>query len=136
MWYVLRFIVDGRLQGIVVSEGSSKEEAVENARTRMDVPAGDTFGIPYSGEPPQDMRYRIITLNDTSAVEALMRNAATSRTTNQWFWIRFVDEEDRTERGVAFGVAYAASICRTRRISVSRGSAAASAVSHALARRN
>jgi hypothetical protein len=101
MWYVLRFIDNGTLQGIVVSEGAGEEEAANNARSRIELPAGDMFGLPYNGEPPVDLRYRIITLNDTAAVEALMRNAAMSRMRNQWFWIRFVDEDDRSERGVA-----------------------------------
>jgi hypothetical protein len=67
----------------------------------MDLPSCDVFGLPYSGEPPEELRYRLIPLSDTAAIEALMRNAAASRPRNQWFWIRFVDERDRTERGVA-----------------------------------
>jgi hypothetical protein len=101
MWYVLRFLDGGSLQGMIVSEGASDDEAIANAKARMEVPAGEAFGLPYNGEPPEQLRYRVITLDDRADIEAIMSNAAQTRIANQWFWIRFVDEENRSERGVA-----------------------------------
>ena len=101
MWYVLRFLSEGALQGIIVSEGSTDDEAIANATSRMSTPAGEVFGLPYHGEPPPELRYRLITMNDTDELQALMSNAAMAQMRSQWFWIRFVEEGTGAETGVA-----------------------------------